>query len=393
MSNKRALLFTMGGWSHSNDAIVAQLENKLPRWRIRTVDLLRLMREDKRSWLAHGLDMPLLAWNAIGDHGFDKNNILYAPATSRFINHLARRITNEFQPDFTIQTTTRFNAASGEVPHFTIIDVTMAAVRQRYLSLYHPREAALDRMHEFQKQVFESSTGIFAMGKYVRDSLIWDYLVPPDRAFAIGAGPNIALGPRSPVVGSRKILFVGTNWERKGGPALLEAFRQLRHYHPQAELYIVGCTPNVHEEGVYVVGRVAREDLHLYFSSARVFALPTQLEAFGIAFVEALHFGLPIIATPIGAIPEIVENGVNGFLVKPGNADSIARALDKLFSSDETALQFGEASYQRAPRFTWDHTGSVLCQKMLELVKQHPVIPKLAMQKFHMNISAAISRH
>ena len=66
------------------------------------------------------------------------------------------------------------------------------------------------------------------------------------------------------------------------------------------------------ELGVKVVGRVPREDLHRHFSQARVFALPTLLEAFGIVFVEALHFGLPIIGTTIGAVPEMVEDGVNG---------------------------------------------------------------------------------
>jgi len=377
--NKRVLLFTMGGWSHTNEAIIRQLESKLPRWKIRVVDLLQILKHDKRAWLAYLLDVPVLVWHALLDRGFDKSNILYAPATSRFINYLAKSIANEFQPDFTIQTTTRFNACTDKVPHFTITDVTLAAVRQRYIELYHSTERALDKLHEFQKKVFATSTGIFAMGQYVRHSLIWDYRVPPRRAFAIGSGPNIDLGTRSRIIGSKKILFVGTDWKRKGGPVLLDAFRMIRQHHPDAELYIVGCSPEIQEAGVHVVGKVSRENLHIYFSGARLFALPTELEAFGVAFVEALHFGLPIVATAIGAIPEMVEIGVNGYLVKPGNAEAMARALDRLLDDDQLALQFGEASYQRSLRFNWDRAGTILCEKMLELSRDnarvHPKMP------------------
>lgn len=384
MNHKRVLLFTMGGWSHSNEAIINQLESKLPRWKIRVVDLLYLLKHDKRAWLVYLLDLPLLVWYALLDRGFDKSNILYAPATSRFIRHLARRVTREFQPDFTIQTTTRFNAVTDGIPHFTIIDVTLAAVRQRYIELYHSTDRALDRLHEFQKQIFDRSTGIFAMGQYVRHSLIWDYRVPPRRAFAIGSGPNIVLGERSPIVGTQKILFVGTDWKRKGGPVLLEAFRMIRTHHPDAELYIVGCSPEIQESGVRVIGRVSREDLHLYFSGARLFALPTELEAFGIAVVEALHFGLPIVATAIGAMPEMVDIGVNGYLVKPGNAEAMARALDRLLDDDELALQFGEASYQRSLRFNWDRIGTLMCEKMLELAQDHPRPPDFAVHKLRL---------
>lgn len=384
MNQKRVLLFTMGGWSHSNEAILRQLESKLPYCKIRTVDLLQHLKHDKRAWLAYLLDLPLLVWHALLDRGFDKSNVLYAPATSRFINHLARREAREFEPDFTIQTTTRFNAAADGIPHFTIIDVTMAAIRQRYIALYHSTDRALDRLHEFQKQIFDCSTGIFTMGQYIRHSLIWDYGVSPRRVFAIGAGPNIGLGERSPIVGTKKILFVGTDWKRKGGPVLLQAFRKIRSRHPDAELYIIGCSPEIQENGVHVVGRVAPEDLHAYFSEARLFALPTELEAFGVVFVEALHFGLPIVATAIGAIPEIVGIGINGYLVKPGNTAALARAIDRLLQDDELALQFGEASYQRSLRFNWDRAGAIMCEKMLELAWEHPGATRPAAREFNL---------
>lgn len=367
MKKKCILMFTMGKWSYSNAAIVDALQDKLPQYDIRVVDLMQQFKREKRALLAALLDLPTLAWQILLDGGLDKNNILYAPTTSRLINRMAYRMVQEQKPDFTIQTTTRFNASTGLVPHFTVIDMTVAATRQSSRDLFSSSERALDRLHNFQQQVYSSSTGVFAMGRYVRDSLAWDYLIAPHRAITIGAGPNIVLGQRSPLLGSYKVLFVGTDWVRKGGPTLLASFRLLRKKHPQATLDIVGCRPDINEPGVNIIGPVARENLHKHFTAARVFALPTVHEAFGIAFVEALHFGLPIVATGINAIPEIVEDGINGCTIQPGDVEGLTYALDQILSSDEIALTFGSASYERARHFTWDRVSRILSENILQL--------------------------
>jgi glycosyltransferase involved in cell wall biosynthesis len=357
----------MGSWSHTNAAISAALQRQLPRWEVRTVDLLDRFKRDKLLLLSSALDIPYLALHAARCGGYDKTNILYAPNTARAFNRLAHKAVEEHRPELTLQTTTRFNAATGKVPHFTVTDITLGAGRQNYRKLYHANEAALALLDNFQRKVFGASTGVFALGEYVRRSLIDDYQVPPQRAFAIGAGPNIVLGERSQVVANKKVLFVGSDWVRKGGPQLLEAFLKIRPKHPDAVLEIVGVTPEVSVPGVSIIGRVPREQLHHYLSDARIFALPSVLEAFGIAFVEALHFGLPIVASSVGAIPEVVRDGVNGFLVAPGDSGAMAEALDKLLSSDDLAMKYGEASYQLARRFTWTRAGSIIRDEMFKL--------------------------
>lgn len=369
MKKRCILMFTMGKWSHSNNAIVDALQEKLPEHYIQVVDLMKEFKRDRLALLFCLLDLPILAWHAFIDKAFDRYNLLYAPVTSRFIGDIAHKMVQQEQPDFTIQTTTRFNASTELVPHFTVVDITVAAGRHGYCELFNSSEYALDRLHAFQQKIYSASTAVFAMGQYVRDSLVWDYSVAPHRAIAIGAGPNIALGKRSEIIGSHNILFVGTDWIRKGGPTLLAAFRLLKKKHPQATLNIVGCRPKIDEPGVNVIGRVAREDLHQYFTMARVFALPTVHEAFGIAFVEALHFGLPIVATGINAIPEMVVDGVNGCTIQPGNVDELAYALDQIMGSDEIALAYGNASYDRARLFTWDRSGRLLSESMLQLIK------------------------
>jgi glycosyltransferase involved in cell wall biosynthesis len=275
----------MGNWSHSNEALVKALHTRSPDWEIQAIDLLQQYKLNKRGLLHSLLDIPAILWRGLLDRGLDKASLLYAPATSRFINRLAREKVEQLKPDFTLQTTTRFNACNTGVPHFTIIDITVASARQCYRNLFNSSEHALNILDSFQHKVYANSNGVFSMGGYVRDSLVTDYQVPPYRAFSIGAGPNIKLGTRSNVAKSRNILFVGTDWVRKGGPDLLKAFRQVRKLHPQAVLNIVGCKPDIQEAGVNVIGRLPRDELHRYFSDARMFVLPTVHEAFGIVFV------------------------------------------------------------------------------------------------------------
>ncbi len=370
MHNKRILMFTMGKWSHSNDAIADALRKQLPQWKLLEIDLLREFRRERKGMLACLLkDIPFMLRHALREGSLDKTSVIYAPATSRYINGLANRLKLTFKPALTLQTTTRFDASGGGIPHFTVIDSTLRAVQQHYRDLFHAPENALERLSAFQHRIYSASNGIFTMGRYVCDSLVRDYGIPKNCAFAMGAGPNIELGARSEVINSQNILFVGTNWQRKGGPTLLAAFRLLKKKYPYATLNIVGCAPDIREDGVNIIGRVAREELHKYFSAARVFALPTQLEAFGIVFVEALHFGLPIVATSINAIPEMVEDGVNGCTIKQGDVPALTEALDKILGSDEIATAYGNASYERAHRFTWDQAAHTLSKNMLQLAQ------------------------
>jgi glycosyltransferase involved in cell wall biosynthesis len=369
MSAKRILLFVMGGWSHTNAALSTALQRQMPGWEIKTVDLLQEFKRDKRALLCSLLDVPFLAWHAARGGGFHMADTLCAPATSEAVNRVASRLTEAYQPAFTLQTTARFNAATSLVPHFTVVDVTIASVRKSYRTLLGMSERSLDLLSDLEAAAYADSSAVFAFGDYVRRSLVRDYGVPPHRAFAIGAGPNIVLGERSRVVGSQNILFVGTDWVRKGGPGLLEAFRALRARHPQAVLNIVGSSPPIDEPGVNVVGRVPREQLHCYFSDARLFALPSMLDVFGIACVEALHFGLPIVASAIGAIPEMVREGINGFTVQPGDTGRLSSALDALLSSDEMALRFGEASHRLARQFTWLRAAGIMRDEIFRLLQ------------------------
>ena len=150
-------------------------------------------------------------------------------------------------------------------------------------------------------------------------------------------------------------MFVGRDWQRKGGPTLLRAFAQVRKIRPNATLTIAGCTPDVGAQpGIKVVGDVPEHELPVYCQQAAIFCLPTHLEPFGIATIEAMHYGLPVLTTNIGAMPDFVDDGVNGYMVNPGNDQMLAAYMLQLLQDPQLAAEMGHAAQQRVDRdYTW----------------------------------------
>jgi len=214
--------------------------------------------------------------------------------------------------------------------------------------------------------VYGAARGVFAISDALRRSFIGDFSVPEDRAFAAYAGPNLdlqAIPARQDVAGrAPTILFVGVQFERKGGDALLRAFANLRTRHPQARLIVIGPkTFSYQADGVEWWGYLRKEEpsewkkLVEAYADADVFCLPTRYEPFGIAFVEAMMFGLPCVGTRTSAVPEIIQDGTTGFLVEVDDVPALERRLEQLFNDAPLRAKLGAAGrlYARE-HFTWE---------------------------------------
>jgi glycosyltransferase involved in cell wall biosynthesis len=210
-----------------------------------------------------------------------------------------------------------------------------------------------------EERVYRGAATIFSMSDFAARSLVADYGVDPARIRVVGAGPNVAPPPREGSAGREPaILFVGRCFAPKGGPDLVEAFQRVRRTHPRAQLWIVSqSAPSPLPEGAIFHGTLDRDALAALYARASVFALPTLREAFGLAIVEAMSFGLPVVASRIEAIPEIVAEGETGLLVPPRDPGALAAALAALLADPARAHRLGAAGRARAAeRFGWDHT-------------------------------------
>jgi len=226
------------------------------------------------------------------------------------------------------------------------------------------REAVLAR----ERAVYARANAVLAMSEYLRRSFIADFGVPPHAVETVYAGPNLDLEAIPPVNGKRcgppTILFVGKQWERKGGPLVLQAFQGVRAAIPDARLMIVGCTPSIPDDsadGVAIVGRVAKESangqatLSDLYRGADVFCMPSLFEPFGVVFIEAMLHGLPCIGSDRCAIPEIISHGETGWVVPLNDIDTLrVRLIGALRRSEALAAMRRRARERALCFFTWE---------------------------------------
>lgn len=259
---------------------------------------------------------------------------------------------------FTVQTQSLFNAASGKVPNLIYSDHASLARESSAWDegLGDPSQVWL----ALEAEIYRDAAHIFTFGSRVRRVLIDRYGLAADKVSTCGTGANIL--PQTPPdfdlarYARRNILFAGIEWERKGGPELLAAFKILRRRLPDVSLTIVGCRPTeaAGVPGCETLGRVSKPELARLYEAGSCFCVPSRHEPFGNVFVEAGHFGLPVVATTVGEIGDVVHDGINGFRVPPSNPDALAEALWRVLHEPQSARQMGQAGKQLTADYNWD---------------------------------------
>lgn len=241
----------------------------------------------------------------------------------------------------------------------------------------------LDRVRhrrDRQRQVYECASGVVAMSAWFARELVERSGLPPERVHVAYAGISAAppgLGPPRPAFERRRLLFVGRDFDRKGGPLVVEAVRRLRRAGGvPVELTIAGpaAPPEgvLDEPGVRFVGPLGHEEVSEAFIDHDLFVMPSHFEAFGIAFAEALAHGLPCIARDAYAMPEIVEPGRNGGLVTTQDPDELAAAIAAGLADDRIHETARAEAREVAERFSWATTARSVLAATHRAVEQGP---------------------
>ena len=217
-------------------------------------------------------------------------------------------------------------------PYVVITDVTPLQYDEMAEGYGHRTDRlklAQNWKHRVNRRVFADAAACVPWSTWVADSLAEDYGIPIDRIEVIPPGVDTGVwlpGAGASDTGRFRVLFVGGDFERKGGETLLQVLPLLD---AGAELHIVTQSELPQAEGVRVYRDFVPNDPRLLDLYARsdVFALPTRAETFGIAAVEASATGLPVIASRVGGLSDIVLDGQTGFLHEPGDVKAFARSL------------------------------------------------------------------
>jgi len=240
--------------------------------------------------------------------------------------------------------------AIGRQPYILCTDITPRQYdRMAEAYSHHPdRNPLLKRYkHWLNATLFRHAAQILPWSNWVRHSLIQEYGVAPARISVVPPGVDTTRWhpvPRTSRHGPLQILFVGGDFYRKGGEILLQAFRGL----PTGTAEVTMVTRSAIQPGA---GVTVRNDLRpnspeliALYQSSDLFVLPTKAEAFGIAAVEASAVGLPVIATNIGGVSDIVIDNLTGLLMPSNNAENLRALLLRLIEAPEQCARLGDAA-------------------------------------------------
>lgn len=248
------------------------------------------------------------------------------------------------------------------------------------------------RKHRLAGTILKHAETVVTNSEYTR-SLVLGFGLPEEKVKVVYPCPSKTVDKTPPaeevealrnkygLAGKKVILSVGRLVKRKGFDAVIEALPDIRKTCENAAYLIVGTGPEEQvlkglaskhhlQDHVVFTGAVNREDLPAHYGLGDVFVtvareLPGDVEGFGIVYLEAGRFGLPVIAGRTGGVPEAVQDGKTGILVDPDERDKLVGAALRFLTDENVARSFGAAGKERAER---EFSCSVQLERMKALL-------------------------
>lgn len=370
MQRKKIAYLKRKLFSYSNVRTSEQIQRLFPEFEIDEIDIVNdLLRKHKLVVAINIVCVILRYWREILSRRQTVDLCFYrTPYIFRKIRELVRKRIEPHIQDyaFSLQTQSLYDASTPGLTHFVYTDHT------HLTNLCYPgfprNELFSRKWIDLEQQIYKHADHVFVMSEHVRRSLIDQYACAPEKSTCVYAGSNIDTSP-VPLANdgytNHTIVFIGIDWHRKGGPVLVQAFHRLLKEVPDARLIIIGASPSIHHPQIEVIGRASPEDVKTHLVRGSVFCLPTRVEPFGIAVVEAFFHKLPVVTTNIGAMPNLVIEGESGYLVPSDDPDRLAKALIELLRDPEKCRRFGERGCQIVTeQYSWDEVGRRLHEEI-----------------------------
>lgn len=316
-----------------------------------------------------------LSYSFIGIPGTRiRSHARWIPLAIEFSRALARLVHQE-TPDLVQFTDARESLfCSADIPLIGHVNDSYSAelwTLKEYRKHYNDgiqRWAYYHAMHVLERLAFRKLDAIVANSHYTAKVIRESYAIPKTRVyvcyksveaqlFAPAIQMRAALPPHPP-----RVLFIGGNMQRKGLPTLIEAAPIILRAIPNVEFWIVGldpaqssmeilCTRKGVRHAFHFLGWQSQENLPSLMAQCNLFTMPSLIEAFGVALLEAMASGLPVVATHVGGIVEIVRDGENGLLVPPNAPTQLAEAIIRLLENPALCSQLASAGLATARAF------------------------------------------
>lgn len=210
------------------------------------------------------------------------------------------------------------------------VDATIPAMMDYYRTYSHFSRATIRNAIDGERRALAQCAAAIYSSDWAARSAIEDLGADRERVHVIPFGANIDRHPSASEVDSWikarrldkcRLLFLGVDWYRKGGPLAVDVAALLNSRGLETELVVAGCDPPSHLPAfVRRYGFVdkstesGRRKLATLLAEANFLILPSRAEAYGVVLAEACAYGVPCLTTDTGGIPTVVRNGVNGYV-------------------------------------------------------------------------------
>lgn len=333
---------------------------------------------DRQGFLqdAIGVESPFFEKGllALKNFSFDRNKwrrklnlepLYYKSLTRQIKQKLLPLIT----PDTVIlQIGAIYDVASILPPHIPCISYHDGNVAKMMTSPFFDKTLIpyAQRAFDWERGVYKNLKYILTMSEYLRQSMIHDFNANAFKVRNIGVGVNFDIPEEHKLDSIQKnpsdIIFVGREFERKGGNAILAALKIVQQKHPNTKLHIIGPKTNPAPEmpGIVHHGflhKNKKEDAELFFqilSRCSIGVFPTLFDAFGIPVLEMMSYKIPCIATNILAMPEMIIPNKTGYLVNVNDGEKIAEHINFYIENPNVRANHGkQARALMSARYTW----------------------------------------
>ena len=236
----------------------------------------------------------------------------------------------------------------------------------------------IDAGHRMEKNALERCTLAIYCSEWAAKSAIEYYQTPPHKVKVVPFGANLEtdfnLKEIKELISSRSrsvcnLLFLGVEWQRKGGPRALQVTEELNKRGLRTFLHVVGGDPESNDlpEFVKIYGFISKKTLEgrmrleQLFSQSHFLIMLSEAEAYGVVLCEANAFGVPCIASDVGGIPTIIRDEVNGklFSLIDDDIDEICDLIFNKFNDFDSYTELAKSSFNEYEvRLNWKASGA-----------------------------------
>ncbi len=312
----------------------------------------------------------------------------------KLLKHLSKKIENSINSSDAdlvfVFGTTPVAYLDVNKPIYIITDATFKIISNFNYEFTNLDKKTIENSEAIEKIAFQKAKKIFLSSDWAKQSAINDYKVPLEKIKVVPLGANIDYSPNqneiTEIINARQfntinLVFIGKFWKRKGGVRTLTIVNELilRGYQPH--LTIIGTEVPQKDRKIYNIDKyieiipflnksIPDEEKRFrnILTNSHFLLFPTLADTFGHVICEANAYGIPVIASDIGGVPEAITNGKNGYLINFESEPN--KAVDYIINYFENKDKYKEFAYssflEYQNRLNWD----VIIQQIIKEVQE-----------------------